>query len=167
MQYILLINIDEAVAGSMTPDERTALMGKYWALTTDMREKGAFVAGDPLQPSTTATTVCVRDGQRLVTDGPFAETKEQLVGHYIVDAGVRATGLVEHRLAVAGPAEGGVVLEADGEAARGLDARARRARGHGDAQRCGGGERDERECQQEDAARAHEGQARRRSLAPG
>ena len=86
MQYILLINIDEAVAGSMTPDERTALMGQYWALTTAMREQGAFVAGDPLQPSSTATTVRVRDGQRLVTDGPFAETKEQLVGYYIVEA---------------------------------------------------------------------------------
>ena len=50
-----------------------------------LRDSGAFVAGDPLQPSATATTVKLRNGERLVTDGPYAETKEQLAGYYLID----------------------------------------------------------------------------------
>ena len=56
------------------------------AFTESIRESGSYVAGDALQPTSTATTVRVRDGKTLVTDGPFAETKEQLGGYYLVDA---------------------------------------------------------------------------------
>ena len=61
-------------------------MGEYFGYTQGLRERNAMVAGDPLQRTTTATTVRVRDGETLVTDGPFAETKEQLAGYYIVQA---------------------------------------------------------------------------------
>jgi hypothetical protein len=57
----------------------------YGALTQEMQEKGVLVAGEGLYPTPTATTVRVRDGERSVTDGPFAETKEQLGGFYVLD----------------------------------------------------------------------------------
>jgi len=57
----------------------------YGALTQEMEQKGVLVAGDGLYPTATATTVRVRDGERDVTDGPFAETKEQLGGFYVLD----------------------------------------------------------------------------------
>jgi hypothetical protein len=86
MQYMLLIYGDEAASAGMTDAERGALFGEYGAYTQGLRDSGAFVAGDPLQPTSAATTVQVRDGEQLVTDGPFAETKEQLGGYYIVEA---------------------------------------------------------------------------------
>jgi hypothetical protein len=86
MQYMLLIYDDPSVWGSLSEDERGAVMGEYFAYTDAIRSTGNFVAGDALQPSTTATTVRVRDGETLVTDGPFAETKEQLGGYYLVEA---------------------------------------------------------------------------------
>jgi len=85
MQYMLLIYDDENKWATMTEEDGKALMGEYWAYTTALRDSGAFVAGDPLQPSRTATTVKLRDGERLVTDGPYAETKEQLAGYYLID----------------------------------------------------------------------------------
>ena len=86
MQYMLLIYSTEGSMGSMTDDERSAFMGEYYAYTEGLRAAGAFVAGDGLQPTATGTSVRVRDGKRLVTDGPFAETKEQLGGYYLVEA---------------------------------------------------------------------------------
>ncbi len=86
MQYMLLIYDDETQWERMSEDERKAVMGEYSAYTSSLREKGQFVDGAPLQPTSTATSVRVRDGDRLVTDGPFAETKEQLGGFYIVEA---------------------------------------------------------------------------------
>ena len=59
---------------------------EYGKLTEDLKKSGQLRAGDALQPTTTATTVRVRDGKRLTTDGPFAETKEQLGGYYLVEA---------------------------------------------------------------------------------
>ena len=85
MNYMLLIYDDEALWGSMSDEERGRIFQEYGAYTQELRDKGAFVAGDPLQPTSTATTVRVRDGEQLATDGPFAETKEQLGGYYIVD----------------------------------------------------------------------------------
>ncbi len=85
MQYMLLIYDDEKVWEGFSEEERNALMGEYVRYTEELREAGAYVAGDALQPIGTATTVRVRDGERLLTDGPFAETKEQLGGYYIVD----------------------------------------------------------------------------------
>ena len=86
MQYMLLIYDDERVWAEMPEDERNRLMGEYFQLTEDLQKAGAFVAGDPLQPTATATTVRVRESDTLVTDGPFAETKEQLGGYYLVEA---------------------------------------------------------------------------------
>jgi hypothetical protein len=86
MQYMLLIYDDEQAWTGLSEAERGTIFGEYGAFTEGLRSSGAFVAGDPLQPSSSATSVRVRDGQQLVTDGPFAETKEQLGGYYIVEA---------------------------------------------------------------------------------
>jgi hypothetical protein len=85
VQYALLIYDDESVWGSMSEAERGQIFQEYGAYGQDLREKGAYVDGNPLQPTQAATSVQVRDGERLVTDGPFAETKEQLGGYYIID----------------------------------------------------------------------------------
>jgi hypothetical protein len=69
----------------MSEQERGQLYQEYGAFTRELRAAGAMVGGDQLQPVSTATTVRVRDGEQLVTDGPFAETKEQLGGYYIID----------------------------------------------------------------------------------
>ena len=86
MQYMLLIYDEEQVWASMSEEERNRLYGEYFAFTNELREKGAYVAGDQLQPTSTATTVRVRDDEQVVTDGPFAETKEQLGGYYLIEA---------------------------------------------------------------------------------
>jgi hypothetical protein len=85
MQYLLLIHDDEAGWGRLSEEERTGYMEEYFAYTNDLRESGALVTASQLQPSATATTVEVRDGETLTTDGPFAETKEQLGGFYLID----------------------------------------------------------------------------------
>jgi hypothetical protein len=82
---MLLIYDDEQVWAAMTEEERGRVFQEYGAYTEDMRRKGVFVEGAPLQPTATATTVRERDGERLVTDGPFAETKEQLGGYYLIE----------------------------------------------------------------------------------
>ena len=86
MQYMLLIYDDEKLWAGMSDAERGAIYGEYGAYTQGLRDTGAFVAGDALQPTSAATTVRVRDAEQLVTDGPFAETKEQLGGYYLVEA---------------------------------------------------------------------------------
>ena len=86
MQYMLLIYDEESAVRNMSEDERNAFMGEYWAYTQELQSSGAFVAGDALQPIATATTLTVRDGKTLTTDGPFAETKEQLGGYYLIEA---------------------------------------------------------------------------------
>lgn len=83
MRYALLIYGNDATAGQETPAEQQALMAAYVAFGE--RFKDAITAGEALVPSASATTVRVRDGKRLTTDGPFAETKEQLGGYYIVN----------------------------------------------------------------------------------
>jgi hypothetical protein len=85
MQYLLLIHDDEAQWGQFSEDVRNAYMQEYFAYTNDLRSSGALVTASQLQPSATATTVEVRDGETLTTDGPFAETKEQLGGFYLID----------------------------------------------------------------------------------
>jgi hypothetical protein len=79
-QYMLLIYEPE----DLVPDP--AEMPRWMAVTEELRSSGAHVAGEALQGPDTATTVQVRDGETLITDGPFAETKELLAGFYIVDA---------------------------------------------------------------------------------
>jgi hypothetical protein len=86
MQYMCLIYDDEKVWQDMPEDERNRVFGEYGAFTESIRESGNMVAGDALQPTSTATTVRVRAGETLVTDGPFAETKEQLGGYYLIEA---------------------------------------------------------------------------------
>jgi hypothetical protein len=85
MQYMLLIFDDERVWGEMSEDERNRLYADYGTFTNELRESGGLVTADQLQPSTTATTVRVRNDETLTTDGPFAETKEQLGGYYLID----------------------------------------------------------------------------------
>jgi hypothetical protein len=85
-QYMLLIYDEPSAWQSMSEDEQNAVMGEYFAYTNELREAGAFVAGDALQPTATAKSVRLRDGERLTTDGPFAETKETLGGYYLVEA---------------------------------------------------------------------------------
>jgi hypothetical protein len=86
MRYMLLIYGDEKVWGKMSEQEKGAIFKQYGEFTEGIRESGAFQAGDPLQPTTTATTVRSKNGKTVTTDGPFAETKEQLGGYYIVEA---------------------------------------------------------------------------------
>ena len=85
MQYMLLIYDAEQQWAALGEEERGKIFQEYGAYTRDLRESGAFVAGDALQPTSTSTTVEYRDGKTLTTDGPFAETKEQLGGYYLVD----------------------------------------------------------------------------------
>jgi hypothetical protein len=86
MQYLLMIYRSEAELGTMSPAERQKMSAEYGEFTQSIIQSGHFKAGDGLQPSTTATTVRVRDGKTLTTDGPFAETREQLGGYYLVEA---------------------------------------------------------------------------------
>jgi hypothetical protein len=85
MKYAFTIYGDEGRRISATPEQQQEMAQAYGVVTQEMHEKGVFVAGDGLYPTPTATTVRVRDGDRDVTDGPFAETKEQLGGFYVLD----------------------------------------------------------------------------------
>lgn len=86
MKYLCLIYAEEANASKVSEAEMRTFMGEYEAFTKDIVQKGRYVAGEALQPTSTATTVRVREGKVLTTDGPFAETKEQLGGFYMIDA---------------------------------------------------------------------------------
>jgi hypothetical protein len=85
MQYLMLIYSSEAEAVNATPAEQQTVMDEYWAFTNEIHEKGLHVGGEALQPTSTATTVRVREGKIMTTDGPFAETKEQLGGYYLLN----------------------------------------------------------------------------------
>ena len=85
MKYLLTIYADERVWGEATPEFIHENMAAYGKLGEAMREAGAHLGGEGLQPSSTATTVKVRDGETLTTDGPFAETREQLGGYYLLE----------------------------------------------------------------------------------
>lgn len=86
MQYLLLIYDNEVRFGKMSEADRGKLHEEYTAFTQSIIEGGQFKAGDALKPTTTATTVRVRDGKTAITDGPFAETREQLGGYYLIEA---------------------------------------------------------------------------------
>lgn len=85
MRYMLLIWENEAISAAQSETEHSADIAEHIALADDLRRHGRFVGGDPLLPSETAMTVRVRNGRTVSTDGPFAETREQLGGYYIVD----------------------------------------------------------------------------------
>lgn len=86
MKYLLMIYENEAAMATKTEAEFGRLLGEYMAFTDDLRASGKMLHGEPLQPTETASTVRVRDGKTVVTDGPFAETREQLGGFYLVEA---------------------------------------------------------------------------------
>ncbi len=85
MRYMLLIQGDEAHESTMTPAELGALYGGFAAHKQAMIAANVFIAGEALKPTSTATTVRVRGGKRVTTDGPYAETKEQLGGFYVLE----------------------------------------------------------------------------------
>ena len=85
MQYLLLIYGNEKSQNEMSEARQKEVVGEWMAYTEAMKKSGAFVAGDALQPVATATSVRLRDGERIITDGPYAETKEQLGGYYLVE----------------------------------------------------------------------------------
>jgi hypothetical protein len=86
MQYLLLIYSDEKAWNRMSESEGAAVHQQFMDYTQSIIKSGHLRGGDALQPTKTATTVRVKDGKTLTTDGPFAETKEQLGGYYLVEA---------------------------------------------------------------------------------
>jgi hypothetical protein len=85
MKYLLTIYADEARYATRTPEESGALMAAYGRFSEEVEKAGVMLGGEGLQPTATATTVRVRDGEALLTDGPFAETREALAGFYLLD----------------------------------------------------------------------------------
>jgi hypothetical protein len=86
MRYILLICTEEAADQAMSPAEGEAQMAGYMKFGEEMGKRGVLLGGERLRPTTDATTVQVRNGEVLTSDGPFAETKEQIGGYYAVEA---------------------------------------------------------------------------------
>ena len=86
MQYLCLIYDEEKKMAGMAKSDVDAFMGEYGAFTQSVKTSGHYIGGNPLQPVHTATTIRVRNGKMSTTDGPFAETKEQLGGYYLIDA---------------------------------------------------------------------------------
>jgi hypothetical protein len=86
MQYLLLIYGDENSWETLSEEDRGQIFQAYGTFTQELQNSGAMVAGDALQPTETATTVRVQNDEVLTTDGPFAETKEQLGGYYLIEA---------------------------------------------------------------------------------
>jgi hypothetical protein len=86
MKYMLLIHDDEKAFQGMSDAERNAIYAEYRQFSQEIAATGQLVSGSELQPTSAATSVRVRNGKRLVTDGPFAETREQLGGYYLVEA---------------------------------------------------------------------------------
>ena len=85
MNYIFLIYEDETKQAAPDSPESNAIFGRYMEFNKEVQAKNLLVAGEPLEPVATASTVAIRDGKVQVTDGPFAETKEQLGGFYILN----------------------------------------------------------------------------------
>ena len=86
MKYMLMIYQDEQSWNALTESERQQIYGEYRKLRELLQSRGQFVTGSQLQPISTATSVRVRDGKELITDGPFAETHEQLGGYFLIEA---------------------------------------------------------------------------------
>ena len=85
MRYALLICGDEKAMEATSPEEASTTLNEYLAFGEEMGKRGVLQGGERLRPTTDATTVRVRDGEVLTSDGPFAETKEQMGGFYLVD----------------------------------------------------------------------------------
>ena len=87
MKYILLVHHNEEVLSSLSPTDLQQMREESVRLANDINLSGHYIDAAPLQPVSTAVSVRVREGKRLVTDGPFAETREQLGGYFFIDAG--------------------------------------------------------------------------------
>ena len=85
MKYLLMIYSDPNVNAKKTPAELDKMMQEYWAFTQEVKDRKVYVAAEALTPTSSATTVRVRNGRTMTTDGPFAETKEQIGGFYLLD----------------------------------------------------------------------------------
>jgi hypothetical protein len=85
MRYMLLVYSREADMANMPPEEANRIRAGHGAVMQETAKRGIFRGAEPLEPTTTATTVRIRDHKPLISDGPFAETKEQLAGYYILD----------------------------------------------------------------------------------
>ncbi len=85
MRYLLMIYIDESGMAAASPDEQAASMAGYAEFGDEMSSRGVLRGGERLHPTTSATTVQVRNGEVLTLDGPYAETKEQMGGYYLVE----------------------------------------------------------------------------------
>jgi hypothetical protein len=86
MNYLCLIYSDETIWPKLPKSETDTMMGEYLEFTEGIRKSGHYLGGNRLQPTHAATTVRIRNGKLSTTDGPFAETKEQLGGYYLVEA---------------------------------------------------------------------------------
>ena len=86
MKFMLLIYHDEQRWNELSESERQKMYGEYRGLREQLQSRGKFLAGSQLEPSTTAASIRIRDGEELVTDGPFAETHEQLGGYFLIEA---------------------------------------------------------------------------------
>jgi len=85
MKYMLMICTDESGLEALSPEEGAAVLAEYGAFWEEMTGRGVLVGGERLRPTSDATSVRVREGETLTFDGPFAETKEQVGGYYLVD----------------------------------------------------------------------------------
>lgn len=86
MHYLLLIYHSEGEWGELSPEAQEPIYAQYRQLVSELTEKGKYLGGHQLKPTGTATTLRLRNGKQLVTDGPFAETREQLGGYFLVNA---------------------------------------------------------------------------------
>jgi len=86
MKYLLLIYDEEQTWQALGEAAQQPIYGEYRQLIEELTSKGQFLAGSQLQPTSTATSIRVRDGKQMVTDGPFAETREQLGGYFLIEA---------------------------------------------------------------------------------
>ena len=86
MKYILLIYSKETDWTGLSQQEKGEMYQQYMSFTDSIKKSGHYIAGDGLEPTATATTVRVRNGKPVTTDGPFAETREQLGGYYMIEA---------------------------------------------------------------------------------
>jgi hypothetical protein len=93
MQYLMMIYSNEAAIQSATKEQTGQIMAAYAAYTEAMKKAGAYIGGNRLQPTSTATTVRAPNGKSSVLDGPYAETKEQLGGYYLIEADDLAAAL--------------------------------------------------------------------------
>jgi hypothetical protein len=85
MKYALLIYAAEKDWTERSKEEQGGIYNEYWGYTTELKKSGKMLSCEPLDPTSTATTIRVRDGKTVATDGPFADTKEQLGGIYVID----------------------------------------------------------------------------------